>query len=116
MVSDGWALAYRKYSNDYVDEENRANAERKGAWRGKFIPAWKWRQGARLTSESKGQPLVQSPAGCTIKGNISKKGERIYHLPGQENYDDIVITLSKGERWFCSEEEAVNAGWRKAKR
>jgi endonuclease YncB( thermonuclease family) len=116
MVSDGWALAYRKFSNDYVDEENRAKAEQKGAWGGNFIPAWKWRQGTRLTSESKGQPLVQSPAGCIIKGNVTKKGERIYHLPGQENYDDIVITPSKGEHWFCSEEEAVNAGWRKAKR
>ena len=74
--------------------------------------------------EARGAPYIREqgstvgavPSGCTIKGNISKKGERIYHLPGQENYDDIVITLSKGERWFCSEEEAVNAGWRKAKR
>jgi hypothetical protein len=89
MVFDGWALAYRKFSNDYVDQENRAKAERKGAWRGKFHSSMAvWRQGARFPSESKGQPLVQSPAGCTIKGNISRKGERIYHLPGQENYDE----------------------------
>jgi endonuclease YncB( thermonuclease family) len=34
MVSEGWAIAYRKFSMDYVDEENDAHAKRKGAWRG----------------------------------------------------------------------------------
>ena len=63
-----------------------------------------------------GIALAALYAGCSIKGNINKKGRRIYHLPGQENYADIVITAEKGERYFCSEEEAVNAGWRKAKR
>lgn len=53
---------------------------------------------------------------CVIKGNISSSGERIYHVPGQQNYDDTVITLSKGERWFCTETDALAAGWRKAKR
>ena len=63
-----------------------------------------------------GIALAALYAGCSIKGNINKKGQRIYHLPGQENYADIVITAEKGERYFCSEQEAVNAGWRKAKR
>jgi ABC-type sulfate transport system permease component len=63
-----------------------------------------------------GIALAALYAGCSIKGNINKTRERIYHLPGQENYADIVITAEKGERYFCSEEEAVNAGWRKAKR
>jgi ABC-type sulfate transport system permease component len=63
-----------------------------------------------------GIALAALYAGCSIKGNVNKKGQRIYHLPGQENYADIVITAEKGERYFCSEEEAVNAGWRKAKR
>jgi hypothetical protein len=54
--------------------------------------------------------------GCTIKGNISlNTGERIYHIPGQEHYDETVITPSKGERWFCSESDAQAAGWRRAR-
>jgi hypothetical protein len=57
---------------------------------------------------------VQS-AGCLIKGNISDNGERIYHLPGQRYYDKTLIHQNKGERWFCTEQEAVRAGWRKAK-
>jgi micrococcal nuclease len=54
-------------------------------------------------------------AGGVIKGNISSSGERIYHVPGQRYYDKTLIHLSKGERWFCTEQEAVAAGWRKAK-
>ncbi len=51
-----------------------------------------------------------------IKGNISlRTGERIYHVPGGEFYDQTVIDDAKGERWFCTEEGAVAAGWRRSK-
>lgn len=51
--------------------------------------------------------------GCHIKGNISiGSGERIYHTPGQYHYDETIISPEYGERWFCSEGEAVMAGWR----
>lgn len=54
-------------------------------------------------------------ASCNIKGNISMNtGERIYHVPGQMYYDETRISLGKGERWFCSEAEAISAGWRKS--
>lgn len=54
--------------------------------------------------------------GCHIKGNISlNTGEQIYHVPGQSYYDETVISTSKGERWFCSEDEARQAGWRKSR-
>lgn len=53
---------------------------------------------------------------CLIKGNINNKKEKIYHMPDQRDYDKTVINTSKGERWFCTEEEALEAGWRKAKR
>lgn len=52
---------------------------------------------------------------CVIKGNINTQGERIYHVPGQRYYNDTVISASHGERWFCSEEEARAAGWRRSK-
>ncbi|HUF53659.1 MAG TPA: thermonuclease family protein [Dehalococcoidia bacterium] len=52
-----------------------------------------------------------------IKGNISQNtGERIYHVPGQENYGPTRINEGAGERWFCTESEAVSAGWRKSLR
>ena len=54
-------------------------------------------------------------SGCDIKGNISNKGARIYHVPGQKYYSRTAISVGKGERWFCSEAEARAAGWRKSK-
>lgn len=55
-------------------------------------------------------------AGCNIKGNISTNtGEKIYHLPGMEYYTRTKISPEDGERWFCTEAEAVANGWRKAK-
>lgn len=54
--------------------------------------------------------------GCAIKGNISPKtGERIYHLPSQRFYERTVISPEDGERWFCTEAEAVANGWRRSK-
>jgi len=53
--------------------------------------------------------------GCVIKGNINASGERIYHVPGNRYYDETKIDVGRGERWFCSDSEAVAAGWRPAK-
>ncbi len=48
VVSQGWALAYRRYSPDYVDEEADAQAVRRGIWAGQFVKPWEWRRGNRL--------------------------------------------------------------------
>nr|WP_082728428.1 hypothetical protein [Rhizobium altiplani] len=54
---------------------------------------------------------------CNIKGNISiNSGEKIYHVRGQENYADTIIRYEYGERWFCNEQDARAAGWRRARR
>ena len=48
MVRQGWAVAYRKYSMDYVTQETEAQASKTGIWRGQFILPWEWRRGKRL--------------------------------------------------------------------
>ncbi|WP_084570491.1 phospholipase D-like domain-containing protein [Methylosinus sp. PW1] len=53
-----------------------------------------------------------APANCEIKGNINRSGERIFHKPGEPFYARVKIDPNTGERWFCSEEEAVAGGWR----
>ena len=50
--------------------------------------------------------------GCQIKGNIGVNGEKIYHLPGSPVYASTKIDTAAGEKYFCSEEEAVKAGFR----
>ncbi len=48
MVANGLALAYRRYSLDYVEEEADARAARRGIWTGEFVRPWEWRRGKRL--------------------------------------------------------------------
>ena len=47
MVSEGWALAYRRYSRDYEHEESTARAGKLGLWQGRFTPPWDWRRSQR---------------------------------------------------------------------
>lgn len=57
-------------------------------------------------------PIPAPPStNCLIKGNISQSG-RIYHVPGSPSYDQTIIDESKGERWFCTEAQALAEGWR----
>ncbi len=54
------------------------------------------------------------PPGCTIKGNLSVGGNKIYHLQTQTSWPGIRIQVERGERWFCNEQEAVSNGYRKS--
>jgi len=47
LVSNGWALAYRRYSEDYVVAEEHASAAQAGMWRDDFVPPWEWRHGSQ---------------------------------------------------------------------
>jgi endonuclease YncB( thermonuclease family) len=43
MVANGWAAAYRRYSGDYVAEEDAARRGRVNIWSGAFEMPWDWR-------------------------------------------------------------------------
>ena len=73
-----------------------------------------WAQEDEALRREAVETLSGSSVSCDIKGNISMDGVRIYHMPGQEYYDATVIDESYGERWFCTEDEARAAGWRKS--
>lgn len=47
-----------------------------------------------------------SEGSCEIKGNINFKGNKIYHMPGQQDYENTVA-----EEMFCTEEQAEAAGF-----
>jgi endonuclease YncB( thermonuclease family) len=109
LVSDGLAFAYRRYSMDYDLEEKQAAVNDRGLHASRVQSPAAYRADGRTGSAA--------PVGaCGIKGNISSKGRRIYHVPGQQNYDETRISPAKGERWFCTESAAVAAGWRRARR
>ncbi len=51
---------------------------------------------------------------CVIKGNIRIGGDgRQYRFPGCGEYNSTIIQLYMGDSWFCSEKEAVEAGFTK---
>jgi len=112
LVAQGLALAYRKYSRDYVGQEEEARRDGRGIWAGRFVAPWDWRRGARLIATDQNASRTQGKIECIIKGNINRDGKRIYHIPEDRDYGRTRIDPSKGERWFCSEEEAQAAGWR----
>jgi endonuclease YncB( thermonuclease family) len=105
MVRQGYAWAFVKYSQSYVREEAQARAESLGVWQGQSEPAWEYRAKRWAAVEDK------APEGCAIKGNVTRSG-KIYHMPWSPWYSRIRIEPEKGKRWFCSEAEAIAAGWR----
>lgn len=113
MVREGWAVAYRRYSEDYVVNEQQAKDAAMNIWSSDFVMPWDWRRGDRIEDR---QQETQHASGCAIKGNISRDGTRIYHVPGGAFYDRTRISPEQGERWFCSEAEAKAAGWRRSMR
>jgi micrococcal nuclease len=54
-----------------------------------------------------------APDGCLIKGNI-RAGTLSYYVPGCRQYGQVIVDLSYGDRWFCSEKDAREAGYKKA--
>lgn len=117
MVRSGWAVAYREYAKAFVADEDAARQQRRNLWQGPFqMPADYRRdrrgQGARKPASGD----VQPPGRCSIKGNISHDGRKIYHVRGQRDYERTRIDLARGERMFCTPTEAVRAGWQPAKR
>ncbi|WP_246154640.1 thermonuclease family protein [Methylobacterium oryzihabitans] len=122
LVQQGWGMAYRQYSTAYIRQEEEAKAAKRGIWAGPFTPPWEWRNGKRERGEvpppaavkSHSRPDIKPAAGsdCRIKGNINRKGDRVYHVPGSRDYDRTAIDPGSGERMFCSEAEARAAGWR----
>ena len=123
LVAEGYAIS-KAYPPDtlYQDRldaaQSQAKAKNLGLWAAcESVPE------ARPTivvtvgpSDGVSCPLgcEAPPPGCAIKGNISD--ERIYHVPGQRDYENTVIRPENGERWFCTEAEAVANGWREAQR
>lgn len=131
MVANGWALSYVRFSHDYDADEKAARDAKIGLWAGAFIAPWDWRvrdkktvvlgsikppenANAILLASASG-PVAPSPT-CTIKGNVNRAGECIYHTPASRWYAKISMRVSKGTRWFCSIDEAEAAGCRETRR
>ena len=105
MVMDGMAVPFTRYSDDYLAESIAAKKAGRGLHAGAFQLPEEFRA-ARWQASA-----PDCPAHCPIKGNVSDRG-RLYHAPWSRHYDRTRISARKGERCFCTEREAIDAGWR----
>ncbi len=110
LVREGYAYSSSyppdiKYRKNFDEAQRLAEKENKGLWGICSLAEV-------ITNQSKSQ---SAPTLCQIKGNISSSGEKIYQVQGQKYYNKTVIDESKGEKWFCTEEEARYSGWRNSK-
>ena len=113
QVQSGAAIAYLRYTDRYARHEAKAKAASAGLWSGQMLSPQAFRQATQPASQAPSSQAV--PTGCAIKGNISG-ANRIFHSPGQRDYDTTRISPQKGERWFCSAADARAAGFRAARR
>ena len=124
LIEQGYAYEYTyntpyKYQADFKNAQKLAMNQQKGLWGTvcqKIASSASKKPVVTQSKESKQQKTVSisSDSKCTIKGNISSNKDKIFHAPGCKSYDKTVIDESAGEKWFCSESEALQAGWRKA--
>jgi endonuclease YncB( thermonuclease family) len=106
MVQNGYATALPDSFPDYKEAEKQARQAKLGLWRGDFVAPSEWRKG-------KGGDVRSSDwvRRCNVKGALGAAGEAIYYVPTDEAYDQVAVDEARGERMFCSDQEARAAGW-----
>jgi endonuclease YncB( thermonuclease family) len=104
QVRAGYAFASGGLFASYAGAEEEARSGQAGLWAGEAERPDAWR--SRRWEEAK----QSAPGSCPIKGQITS-GKRVYLLPWSPAYERARINARRGERWFCSEEEAQSAGW-----
>ncbi|WP_419880607.1 thermonuclease family protein [Peribacillus sp. B-H-3] len=111
-----------KYTGQFYAIQKKAQQKRAGIWSLENYATDKGfdtnaaetaldKKGTSRAAHQNSKPSVDHSLNraCDIKGNISSSGTRIYHLPGQHFYN-----ATKPEKMFCTENEAVKAGFRKS--
>ena len=113
MIEQGYAHEYTyntayKYQTGFKNAQKEAQANKAGLWSPSTC------NGDTTKTSTTNSTQTNNADSCTIKGNIGSSKEKIFHVVGCGSYNKTVIDESKGEKWFCSEKEAIDAGWRKA--
>lgn len=111
LVGKGHAFADEGvlYSR-YGAREREAREAKLGIWRSGNAERPKVYRDRRWELAQK-----SAPQGCPIKGHVVGN-DRVYVLPWSPQYERVRVREQRGGRWFCSEEEARSAGWRRVER
>ena len=128
LVRNGFALADAK--GKFKSDEASAKGDKRGLWKGCFVAPQdfrRWKKDATLNGgacrtdrdrqirDALFPADADMPSGCNIKGKYAVRARvtgntGIYHLQACRSYPG----LTNPDRWFCSEEDAQAAGFRKA--
>jgi endonuclease YncB( thermonuclease family) len=109
LVRQGYVFAEGGTYSRYAAQERDARAAKAGMWIGDTQRPAEFR--AKAWEEAK----RRSPDGCPIKGQVISQ-ERVYVLPGTPSYERLRVQTARGDRWFCSEQDAASAGFKAAPR
>jgi endonuclease YncB( thermonuclease family) len=107
LVRGGHVFAAKGLFSSYSSVESEARSEKAGLWQSDPVRPDEWR--TQVWEEAK----RAAPEGCPIKG-FTRASDRLYAMPWSQNYDGAKVRATKGDRWFCSEEEARAAGFKSA--
>lgn len=106
LLSGGYVVATPQAGADYHEAESNARIASLGLWHSEFVRPVAWRAGRRLADE----PDMAADS-CPVKAVVTAAGERLYYVPTDAGYDAMTLDPAKGDRRFCSDEEARAAGW-----
>jgi endonuclease YncB( thermonuclease family) len=130
LVSAGFAVSATSIKGYYRDDEAVAKEDSKGLWKGCFVAPQEFRLGKKdgkllgaSCREDRDREIraalfpdeLAMPPNCSIKGKFAVRARvtgnvGIYHLQGCPSY----AGTAKPDRWFCTEDDAQAAGFRKA--
>ncbi len=108
LVQKGLAKALyikpnRRYLSLLQSSQIEAEEEKHGMW-----GSCNYTVNANPEREEDSAPFDKE---CVIKGSIGKSYEKSYFVPGCPNYKRVKVDPRKGEKWFCTTEEAKKDGW-----
>lgn len=132
-VSDSPPASLSLHLTSFIAAVESARTGQEGVWEGIGTGGQSPHPGAPISSETsqtfgtlpappdvRGAAQVCDFSGTAqpvIKGNVdSRTGEHIYHVPGGFFYSTTVVAEAQGDRWFCTEQQAIWAGWKRSKR
>lgn len=132
MLKSGNVVAHENGAPHYAAAEHSAKQGSLGIWGSTFIAPKAWRAGKRLANEHRfdgsSHPILDLPwkgvertflhlnsehAACMVKGVIDADGNHLYYGPLDAAYPAIEISPAKGEKYFCGDDNARQAGWKR---
>jgi endonuclease YncB( thermonuclease family) len=105
LVREGHVFSASTLFGGYASAEREARNASRGVWAGEALRPSEYR--IKVWDEAR----KAAPEGCPIKG-IGGGSSRTYLLPWSPGYVARSVRASRGDRWFCSEQDAIAAGYR----